>query len=137
MERVNVVYCLIYNAETEQILMVHNADVDSWSMPGGAVEDNETLEQAAIREVMEETGLVVEINDVVAINECIFNKKNEHAIFITFRANIVGGEISISDYDEISTIKWVDIPTANKLMPYHKYGINKLIRNSSTYYFQG
>lgn len=137
MKRVNVVYCLIHNKETEQVLMVHNKDVNSWSMPGGAVEEDETLEQAAIREVQEETGLMVEIGDVVAVNECFFKGSNEHAIFITFRAEIIGGEISIEDPDEISKVTWVDIPTADKLMPYHKRGVIKLICNSATYCFQG
>jgi 8-oxo-dGTP diphosphatase len=134
---VNVVYCLIYDEENEQVLMVHNKDVNSWSMPGGAVEDDETLEQAAIREVKEETGLLVEISDVVAVNECLFTKNNEHAIFITFRTKIIGGKISNESPNEISTITWLDIPTADKLMPYHKYGVSKLIHNSSTYNFQG
>lgn len=137
MKRVNVVYCLIYDEENEQVLMVHNKDVNSWSMPGGAVEDEETLEQAAIREVKEETGLQVEISDVVAVNECLFTKNNEHAIFITFKAKIIGGKISIESPNEISTITWLDIPTADKLMPYHKCGVSKLIHNSSTYNFQG
>jgi 8-oxo-dGTP diphosphatase len=137
LKRVDVAYCLIYNEETEQVLMVHNKDVNTWSMPGGAVEDDETLEQAALREVKEETGLLVEINDVVAINECFFKRNNEHALFVTFRAKIIGGKISIENPNEISTITWVDILSADKLMPYHKCGVSKLIRNSSTYYFQG
>lgn len=137
MKRVNVAYCLIYDEENEQVLMVYNKDVDSWSMPGGAVEDDETLEQAAIREVKEETGLLVEISDVVAVNECLFKRKNEHAIFITFRAKITGGKISIESPNEISKIIWMDIPTADKLMPYHKCGVSKLIHNSSIYCFQG
>ncbi len=44
-------------------------------MPGGAVEEGETLEQAAIREVYEETNLLVNIKDIVAVNECIFQDR--------------------------------------------------------------
>jgi 8-oxo-dGTP diphosphatase len=130
------VYCLIYNEENKQILMVYNGDTNHWSMPGGAVEEGETLEQAAIREAKEETGLLVKIIDIVAVNECFFEKEEEHAIFITFRAIIIGGNISIENPEEISEITWVDISKADELMPYHKAGIGKLIHNSATYYYQ-
>ena len=117
--------------------MVHNKDTNSWSLPGGCVEENETLEQAAIREAKEETGLLVKIKDVAAINECFFNEENQQVLFFTFSAEIIGGKISIENPDEISKITWVDIPTADKLLPYHKCGVSKLIHNSATYCFQG
>lgn len=137
MKRVNVVYALLFNKDRKEVLMVFNKDVNTWSLPGGAVEEDETLEQAIIREVQEETGLLIRIQDVVSINERIFQNKNEHAIFFTFNAEIIGGKISIENPEEISEIKWVDIATTDKLMPYYREGINKLVLNSATYCFQG
>lgn len=137
MKRVNAVYALLYNKDNNQVLMVNNKDNNSWTLPGGAVEDNETLEQAIIREVQEETGLLVKVGDIVSINERFFEEDKIHAIFFTFSAEIIGGNISIQYPDEISKIEWVDINIANELMPYHKEGINKLLINCATYYFQG
>lgn len=55
MERVDVAYALIYLEDEKKILMVNNVG-SGWSLPGGAVEPGETLEQAVVREAKEETG---------------------------------------------------------------------------------
>ncbi len=136
LRRVNVVYCLLYNKESKKILMVYNQDSEGWSMPGGAVEEGETLEQAVIREVYEETNLLVKIKDIVAVNECVFQDKQEHAIFFTFRGELTGGNISIKDPDEISKIEWIDISEADRLMPYHKLGATELLCNKAPYTHQ-
>ena len=51
------------------MLLVHNTDGGGWSLPGGKVEYGETLVEALNREVREETGLLVEVNDIVSVNE--------------------------------------------------------------------
>lgn len=136
MRKVDVAYCLISN-DRNQILMVYNGDVDSWSMPGGLVEEGETIEQAAIREVYEETGLEVEINNMLAINECQSINKNEHAIFFTVGASIKGGSIEILNPNEITVVKWMDIEEADLLMLYHKDGISSIINCNAKYIDQG
>jgi len=54
--------------------MINNIDhLDSWSLSGGAVDENETLEQAVFREVKEETGLFIKVRSVAYINERFFS----------------------------------------------------------------
>lgn len=136
MKNVNVVYSLIVNEADHTVLMVQNENL-MWTLPGGAVEPNETLKQAAVREALEETGLEVEVHQIVAINEAFFPERDHHALLITFAAKIIGGDISITYPDEILQIKWVDIDTADQLMPFHKMGIKSLLRSSIPYTFQG
>lgn len=138
MRRVDVAYALILDETSSKILMVKNKGNSSWSLPGGAVEKEETLDQAAIREAKEETGLDVKVRGIIAINECIFEKKKEHAIFFTFRAEIIGGSLELVRPHEISEIAWMDVDKAEALMPYYKHGIRSLIEgNEIPHYDQG
>lgn len=136
MKRVDVVYALIYNKARDQVLMVHNVEQDVWSLPGGAVEKEETLEAAAVREAKEETGLTVEIQGIAAINEKFFTEVGNHALLITFHANVIDGDIDVQDVDEILAIEWVDMKAANERFPYYDGGIESLLKTSIPYKFQ-
>lgn len=129
MKRVDVAYALIYDDVSEKVLMVNNVG-SSWTLPGGAVQQGETVEQAVIREAKEETNLTIIPEHIVAVNEAFLKNRGNHALFFTFKATITGGEIMIKDKTEISEIKWVDVQTANELMPYHHSGIKGLDRKS-------
>ena len=52
--------CVVIN-EKEEVLLVLREDFRIWALPGGGVEPNETWEQTALRETLEETGYQVEI----------------------------------------------------------------------------
>ncbi|MGG3626444.1 NUDIX hydrolase [Bacillus gobiensis] len=135
MEEVKVVYALIKN-KYNQILMVNNHE-GHWSLPGGKVETDETLIEATIREVYEETGFEIEIGNLLAVNEAKFLKRNHHAIFFTFEAQIVGGTEEIKMPQEILQIEWANIEQANKRMPYYTEGIQKLMQGYALYHNQG
>ncbi|TGB03658.1 NUDIX hydrolase [Halobacillus salinus] len=135
MNRVDVAYAFLFDEEEEKVLMVKNRG-GRWSLPGGAVEVGETLEQAAIREAKEETNLTIEVGDIVAVNEAFFEEKGHHALFFTYKARIVEGSLQILHKDEIEEIQWVDIKTANRRMPYHPGGVETLLESTAPYTLQ-
>ncbi|WP_254634432.1 NUDIX hydrolase [Bacillus amyloliquefaciens] len=97
----------------------------------------ENLIEAAVREVYEETGLEVEIGNILAVNEAKFIKRNHHAIFFTFEAKVTGGKEGIKNPQEILKIEWVDIEQASQRLPYYTEGIKKLMKGIALYNNQG
>lgn len=72
------------------------------------MEKGEHLQQAVIREVKEETGYVVKVNELHSVREAFFQDKKHHALIITLFAEITGGQMTILDPDQdIEEVKWV------------------------------
>ena len=59
---------IILRNKNNQILLQERTDRDKWGLPGGCQELGEKLEQTAIRETLEETGIKLDINDLILIN---------------------------------------------------------------------
>lgn len=127
MKRVDVVYVLLYDEDQQRVLMVLNKG-GTWSLPGGGVEAGETLEEAAIREVKEETGYDVAIGDIVALNEAFIDEN--HVFFITFRGTILYAPEVMQGDENIITVEWVDVDKAEELMPYHPNGIRSFLKKT-------
>lgn len=142
MKRVDVVSAIIYD-DTGNLLMVKNIDGDSyyWGIPGGAVEEGETLEQAVVREVKEETGFTVVVTGFSSLREKFFLKRQHHVLFATFFAQVIDGELGINDPDnDIAEVKWVDSQTAKELMPFLFEGLrldSDIEKTLAFYAFEG
>jgi 8-oxo-dGTP diphosphatase len=82
------------------VLVRHRARSSAYHLlPGGGVKYRETLESALVREVLEETGLRVELGRPVIINDTIDPLGSRHVVNITFTATITGGHITETPED--------------------------------------
>lgn len=113
LERVDVAYVLLSD-EAGRVLTVLN-DNGTWSLPGGAREPGETLQETAIREALEETGLEVVLQGVVDVSERLW--ENRHALFVTFRATVVGGELGAGILADVERVEWLALDEVERLMP--------------------
>ena len=84
-----------------KILFQRRADNGKWGLIGGLLELNETYEEAAIREIREETGLEVKLESFLGIfhnHDMIWpNGDRAHVISACYTASIVKGEPRIDE----------------------------------------
>jgi len=101
-----------------ELLLVRRASEPGrgkWSIPGGAVNLGERLREAVVREVHEETGLVVEVLDLLDVVEVI--KRDEegrvkyHYVIIDYLARPLSGQVrAASDALEARWVRLEDVP---------------------------
>ncbi|HEY2044932.1 MAG TPA: NUDIX hydrolase [Jatrophihabitans sp.] len=90
-----------------------------WSLPKGHVEAGETAEQAAIREVGEETGITGEIVGVLGTIDFWFvaEGRRVHKTVHHYLMRAIGGELSDSDV-EVTEVAWVPMPDITEKLAY-------------------
>ena len=80
-----------------------------WSLPGGLLETGETLEEGIAREVLEETGLRIEVVDFYGIFQRIMRdskgRAEYHYLLIDYVCKVVGGTLRAGD--DVARVEWV------------------------------
>ena len=82
---------------------------DEWSVPGGILELGEKLRVGAAREALEETGLTVEVGEVLDVFDSIFpdadGRTQYHFVLIDFLCRPIAGEAKAGS--DVSEVRWV------------------------------
>lgn len=92
-----------------------------WTMPGGGVELHESVEEAAVREVLEETGYDVRLEELLGVDSWVMPPQQRFAdtdrplkaVRVVFRATVTGGELRHEvggSTDEAAWVPIADVP---------------------------
>lgn len=105
------------NSEGKVLSVTRKDNVNDYGLPGGKVEESESLQEALIRECKEETGL-----DIVSIdnNSCFVEMCEEYMCY-TYKVEVAG---SIST-NESGKVEWVE-PHVITSGSYGEYNLNVL-----------
>jgi 8-oxo-dGTP pyrophosphatase MutT (NUDIX family) len=103
-----------------RVLVVHRPHYDDWSLPKGKLDAGETIIEAALREVKEETGLDCRILSELAPVRYEYSSrsgKRKPKVVHYFLMEPVGGQIAVNQH-EIDAAEWVDRDEAARRLTY-------------------
>lgn len=96
-----------------------------WAQPGGFLEVDETVSEAAIRETYEETGLVIEPGEIVGL----YSRLEAAVVVIAFEARIITGEFQVNpEALEIQAWDAAEIPWSDVAFLTSKWAIRDWVR---------
>ncbi|MEG3616806.1 NUDIX hydrolase [Isoptericola haloaureus] len=103
-----------------QVLLPHWSDRrrSGWTLPGGGIDPGEHPEDAAVREVREETGYGVELDGLLGVDSIVVPPEHLigfdddadvdplHGIRVVYRARIVGGSLTVEQDGSTDDVAW-------------------------------
>lgn len=104
---------LIQNDEGKILLMLRGPaaknEVGTWEIPGGAIEYGETIAAGLAREIEEELGVVIEVQELLQLCDHILPEEHQHWVSPTYICRIVQGEPVIREPQKCAELRWVTV----------------------------
>lgn len=124
--------------ENNRVLLQKRADVGLWGIPSGHVEPGETVANAAIREVWEETGLHVMLTRLIGIysdpqSQTFYypDGRNIHFVTTCFEAEITGGKLSTNCSETLALRYFAHAELPSNLLSMHPQWLEDALAKES------
>jgi len=130
---------LLFNTK-KQLLVLKTHYRKYWTLPGGVVERDESIMTALLREVKEETGLIISNPKLAALDYCapkiIKGTQNSESVQVLFNGGIINQSVKI-DGKEIIDFEFCDIEKALKILglPLRRM-VGSYLKNKKTIYLE-
>ena len=115
---------ILFDERREKVLLTRRTDNGRWCLPGGAMEAGESVAEACVREVWEETGLRVRVTRLVGVysdpDQLVIypDGTKVHIVVLSFEAEVLGGELGLSnettDFGYFSVAEMESMPMHGK-----------------------
>ena len=109
------------------VLVVHRPRYDDWSLPKGKLDGGESEEDAALREVEEETGVTAALARELATVQYVDHRGRPKRVRYWLMS--VAAEVAFVPCEEVDEIRWLPLDDATALLTYeHDRGLLDLVR---------
>lgn len=129
----------VYGVITRKGKVLLSKQWDGYDFPGGGMDLGETIDEALVREVREETGLRVAVGSIVTVQNSFFKYRNEsvyvQSILMYYACRVVGGTLSTKFFDKheksyASMAEWIDVRNVGRLKFYNPVDSPGIIRQA-------
>ncbi|TDX99289.1 NUDIX domain-containing protein [Thiohalophilus thiocyanatoxydans] len=107
---VDIIIRLVDQAGQPLVLIERKNPPPGWALPGGFVDLGETLEQAAVREAREETGLEIELQQLLGCYSDPARDSRGHTVSAVYVARATGQPQAADDAQAIKLVDLTDLP---------------------------
>jgi 8-oxo-dGTP diphosphatase len=108
-----------------EVAVIHRPKYEDWSLPKGKLDGDETFEQAALREVEEETGMRAELGPELSPIS-YRDRKGRTKLVRYWKMRVLEGEFQVGS--EVDELRWLDPEGAQELLSYEHDA--KLVREA-------
>lgn len=103
-----------------KMLLTHWSEggMSGWTLPGGGIEEGEDPADAAVREVREETGYDVELDELLGIDSIVARRldgREGHGLRVVYRAHVIGGTLTNEEDGSTDEAAWVPLTEIDEL----------------------